>query len=48
MINLQPETGKENTNVLKTVAQITKGLAGVYGSVQRLGDIQVGYPIYLE
>jgi uncharacterized protein len=48
MINLQPETGEADTSVLKTVAGLTKGLAGVYASAQRLGDIRVGDSVYLE
>jgi uncharacterized protein len=47
MINLQPETGEATTSVLKTVATTTRGLAGVYGSLQRLGDIRLGDNVYL-
>jgi uncharacterized protein len=47
MINLQPETGEADTSVLKLVAGMTKGLAGVYGSLQTLGHVQLGDGIYL-
>ncbi len=47
MINLQPETGEADTSVLTTVAGLTKGLAGVYGSLQTLGDIHIGDSVYL-
>jgi uncharacterized protein len=48
MINLQPETGEADTSVLKLVAEITRGLAGAYGSLQTLGDIHVGDVVYLK
>jgi uncharacterized protein len=48
VINLHPESGEQNTHVLKTVAQTTKGLAGVYGSLQRLGDIHVGDKVHIQ
>jgi uncharacterized protein len=48
VINLHPETAKADLSVLKTVAQVTKGLAGVYGSVRTLGDIHVGNNVYLQ
>jgi uncharacterized protein len=48
MINLQPETGEADTGVLKLVAEMTRGLAGVYSSPQTLGDIHVGDIVYLQ
>ncbi len=48
VINLHPETGETNTGILKIIARMTKGFAGVYGSLQRLGDIRVGDSVYLK
>jgi uncharacterized protein len=48
MVNLQPDTGEANPSILKTVAQLSSGHAGVYGSLQTLGTIRVGDSVYLQ
>ena len=46
MVNLEPETGKSDPAVLKTVAQSFGSCAGVYAAVQALGTVRVGDEIY--
>ena len=48
MVNLEPETGEHDAGILKEVAKMMQACAGVYGTVTRLGRIQVGDAIYLE
>ena len=47
MINLNPDTGEQNPQVLKTVAQKHQAQAGLYVNVIRPGVIRVGDPIRL-
>ena len=42
MINLNPETGQQDPAVLRTVVHARDECAGIYGTVVRIGDIQVG------
>jgi uncharacterized protein YcbX len=42
MINLDPETGKQDARVMKTVVRLNQNNAGVYGTVVRTGRIRVG------
>ena len=46
MVNLEPETGKSNPAVLKTVAQSFSACAGVYAAVQTLGTVRIGDEVY--
>ena len=47
MINLDPETAKQDMRVLKTVVRLNKNNAGVYGTVVQTGTIRVGEPVSL-
>jgi hypothetical protein len=47
MINLDPESGKQDPRVLRTVAQRHQGQAGIYANVIRPGLVRVGDPIRL-
>lgn len=47
MINLDPDTGTQDTRVLKTVVGLNKNNAGVYGTVVQTGTIRVGDPVSL-
>ena len=47
MINLDPDSGKQNPQVLRTVAQGHQGQAGIYANVVRPGPMRVGDPIRL-
>jgi uncharacterized protein YcbX len=42
MINLDPETAKQDARVLKAVVRLNENNAGVYGTVVRSGTIRVG------
>ena len=45
MVNLDPESGDQSPQVLKTIAQRHQGQAGIYANVVRPGMIRVGDPI---
>ncbi len=47
MINLDPNTGKQDSRVLKTVVRLNKNNAGVYGTVVQTGTIVVGQAVSL-
>jgi hypothetical protein len=47
MVNLDPESGKQDPRVLRAVAQKHQGQAGVYANVVRPGVIRVGDAIRL-
>jgi uncharacterized protein YcbX len=47
MINLDPDTGKQDGRVLKTVVALNENNAGVYGTVVRSGTIHVGQTVSL-
>jgi uncharacterized protein YcbX len=42
VINLDPEAGKQDARVLKTVVRLNENNAGVYAVVVRPGTIRVG------
>ena len=47
VINLDPDTAKQDKRVLKTVVRLNKNHAGVYGTVVQTGTIRVGDPVSL-
>jgi len=47
MINVDPDTGKQDGRVLKTVVGLNANNAGVYGTVVRPGPIHVGQAVSL-
>lgn len=47
MINLDPDTGRQDARMLKTVVRLNKNTAGVYGTVVQTGTIHVGDPVSL-
>ena len=47
MINLDPDTAKQDRRVLKAVARLNANNAGVYGTVVQTGTIHVGQPVSL-
>jgi uncharacterized protein YcbX len=47
MVNLDPETGKQDPRVLRAIAKAHQGQAGIYANVVRPGVIRVGDPIRL-
>jgi uncharacterized protein YcbX len=42
MIDLDPDTGKRDARVQKTVVRLNRNNAGVYATVLRIGTIRVG------
>ncbi len=47
MLNLDPETGRQDSGVLKAAVRLNENNAGVYGTVVRVGRIQIGDPVTL-
>ncbi len=47
MINLDPETAKQDGRVLKTVVRLNKTNAGVYATVVRGGTVRVGDRVWV-
>jgi uncharacterized protein YcbX len=47
MINLNPDTAKQDPRVMKAVVRLNNNNAGVYGTVARTGQISVGQPVSL-
>jgi uncharacterized protein YcbX len=47
MINLDPDTAKQDPGVMKAVVRLNNNDAGVYGTVARTGHISVGQPVGL-
>lgn len=48
MVNLDPDTGRPDAEVLKTIVRVRGGRAGAYGTVLRRGRLAVGQPIFFE
>ena len=48
MINLDPETGRQDARVLKAVVGLNNNNAGVYATVVQTGRLQVGQAVSLE
>ncbi|HEV8368825.1 MAG TPA: MOSC domain-containing protein [Pyrinomonadaceae bacterium] len=48
MINLDPDTAKQDARVLKTAVRLNQNNAGVYGTVVQTGGIRVGQTVCLE
>ena len=47
MINLDPDTAKQDPRVMKAVVRLNKNNAGTYGTVARTGQISVGQSVSL-
>jgi uncharacterized protein YcbX len=47
MINLDPDTGKQDTRVMKAAVRLNENNAGAYATVTRTGQITVGQPVSL-
>lgn len=48
MINLDPDTARQDAGVLKAVVRRNDNIAGVYGAAVRSGTIHVGQEVWLE
>jgi len=47
VINLDPDTGRQDGRALKTVVRLNANNAGVYGTVVQTGTIRVGQTVSL-
>ena len=47
MINLDPDTAKQDVRVMKAVMRLNENNAGVYGTVVQTGTIRVGQTVSL-
>ncbi len=47
MINLDPETGNQDPDMLKATVRLNDNHAGLYGTVVRVGQVNVGDPVTL-
>ena len=47
MINLDPDTGEQDPNLMRAAVKLNENHAGVYGTVVRAGEIRVGQPVSL-
>ena len=48
MLNLDPDTAKSNPEVMKAVFRVNENTAGIYGTVIRTGQLEVGQTIFLH
>ena len=48
MVNLDPDTARPAPEVMKAVVREHQNTAGVYGTVTRIGRLEVGQPIFLH
>lgn len=48
MINLDPDSGQSNPEMLRTVVRMNRGNAGVYGTVVRTGELAPGQTVYFR
>ena len=47
IVNLDPHTAEQDSEVLKTVVRMNENCAGVYGTVVRAGELRVGQVVTL-
>ena len=47
MLNLDPDTAKKDSEVMKTVVRLNGNYAGVYGTVVKAGELRVGQVVTL-
>jgi uncharacterized protein YcbX len=47
MINLDPDTAKKDSVIMKAVVRMNKNNAGAYGTVARTGQLSVGQSVSL-
>jgi hypothetical protein len=48
MVNYDPDSANPAPEVLKAVVRVNQNTAGVYGTVTRIGRLEVGQPIFLR
>lgn len=48
VVNVDPETARQDSSTLRAIARAREGCLGVYGSTVKPGHVAVGDPVYLE
>jgi len=48
MLNLDPDTARPDTEVMKAVVRANQNYAGIYGTVTRIGRLGVGQPVFFH
>jgi uncharacterized protein YcbX len=48
MLNLDPDSAKPDIEMMKTVVRLNQNNAGVYGTVTRIGRLEVGQQVFLR
>jgi uncharacterized protein YcbX len=48
MVNLDPDSARPSSEVMKTIVRANQNNAGVYGTVTRIGRLEVGRTIFLD
>jgi hypothetical protein len=48
MVNLDPDTARQDPNVMKAVVRLNQNNAGAYGAVVRTGELRVGMGVWLS
>lgn len=48
MVNLDPDSGRPDAEVLRTIVRVRDNKAGVYGTVTRRGRLAVGQTVFFE
>jgi MOSC domain-containing protein YiiM len=47
MVNIDPDTGEKDSQVMKSVVRLNENYAGVYATVVRAGELRVGQVVTL-
>ncbi len=48
MVNFDPDSARQDAEVLRTIVRMRNNKAGVYATVTRRGRLAVGQPIHFE
>jgi uncharacterized protein YcbX len=48
MVNLDPDTAAADPQVMKAAVRLNDNNAGVYGTIIREGDLEIGQPVFLS
>jgi uncharacterized protein len=48
MVNFDPDSARQNAEVLKAIVRVRDNKAGVYGTVTRRGRLAVGQPVFFQ
>lgn len=48
MVNIDPDSARQSTEVMKAIVRVNQNNAGIYGAVTRIGCLAVGQSIFLS